>query len=306
MGLLIYFLFVILFIYGYYLSYKNKVSNVFVGIAFVLMIFEFIAVLGESSYTGYPIEHFSVKGMYYIGVLFYYIGYFIWSIIALLLVYIPILVNKKKFKNQQKGSKDTEKEDEQPTQLIDKLEDNDVKDEQHRNIMYCVNCGKETGIEDKYCKYCGKKILNDNQKNSVDRVKNDNSALSMKYYDFFKKWYLPFIVIINLLIIISNLLNFESMDLIVLLIIDVILYLALPIKLISVLEKKEKFGFFLLIIFFILDYIVKVLFGTINFFENDSENGFFIYAIILIVIYGIWFVPNMIYFVKRRYLFINE
>lgn len=253
MGLLIYLIFAILFIYGCYLVNKNKINESFEVVGFFLMTVQLLSVLGniELQYSGYPIEEFSSKGWYYIGVIAYYIGYFMFSIIALLLVYIPILTNKKRIKDN-------------------------------------------------------KEILNDNQENTTDRVENYNPGLSMKYYNFFKKWYLPFVVIINFLIIISNLLNFEDMDLVVLLMINVILYVALPIKLVSVLEKKEKFGFFLLMSFFILDYIVKVIFGTINCFEADPENRFFIYVSTLIGTYGIWFVPNIIYFAKRRYLFINE
>ena len=124
MGLLIYFVFLGIFAYGFKLADKNKVSNVFVGIAFVLMIFEFMAVLGDINiqYKGYPIEHFSTKVMYYIAVLFYYIGYLIWSIIALLLVYIPILVNKKKLSKKEIETTNTKNEDKQLLELIGKLE----------------------------------------------------------------------------------------------------------------------------------------------------------------------------------------
>ncbi len=176
--------------------------------------------------------------------------------------------------------------------------------------MYCSNCGKETDTEDKYCKYCGKKLLKDNNKNNETEIeeKDSTSSISMKYLNFFAKWYLPFVVIVNFIIICGNF-NFNNeidTTLLCTFILYLILYIAIPIKLISGIEKKEKFGFFLLISFFILDYLIKLIVGINMYLQtNIIDEYFIIYTFILLLIYAIWYIPNIIYFAKRKKVFTN-
>ncbi len=175
--------------------------------------------------------------------------------------------------------------------------------------MYCTNCGKATNNKDKYCKYCGQKISNKEQENIENATEEKTtSALSMKYFNFFKKWYLPFVVIINILSVCANFNFHDGVDMdmkLFLFIFNSILYIAIPIKLINVMDKKERFGFFLLMAFLSLDYIVKIIFGTILFTEIDIEIDFLASIIILTLFYGIWYIPNMIYFCKRKNVFTN-
>ncbi len=162
--------------------------------------------------------------------------------------------------------------------------------------MYCTNCEKEINKSDNFCNYCGK---------ANSKINENDNTFSMKYFDFFKTWYLGFIIIINLISIIGNITNLQDVQNIQLFIINIILYIALPIKLVCDLDKKSKFIFFLLMCFFILDYFFRILFGAIQCIVNNGETSFIIYLFILVLVYGIWYIPNFIYFIKRRSLFIN-
>lgn len=169
--------------------------------------------------------------------------------------------------------------------------------------MYCTNCGKETAKEDNFCNYCGTAT---NKRNSeTEEMKKDDNAFSMRYFDFFKSWYLGFVIIVNFITIVGNDINFEDIQIIQLFIINMILYVAIPIKLVCDLDKKSKFIFYLLMAFFILDYALRIVVGTMSCVENDSETSFIIYLLLLTLIYGVWYIPNLTYFVKRRGLFVN-
>ena len=98
MGIFIFLILLGIFIYGVIVSNRKKLSSVPSTIALFLMIFQLLSVLGDINltYCGLPAEEFSSNIAFYLAFIFYYIGYFIWSIIALLLVYIPIILNKNK------------------------------------------------------------------------------------------------------------------------------------------------------------------------------------------------------------------
>ena len=90
------------------------------------MLLQFLSVLDNINipYTGYPKESYNFEFMYYIGIVFFYIGYFIWSLIALALVYIPIFIKNKKEQNNNSNLQDSNKDDEDLNSLINKLEKN--------------------------------------------------------------------------------------------------------------------------------------------------------------------------------------
>lgn len=98
MGIFIFLILLGLFIYGVVISNRENLSSVPPAIALFLMLFQLLSVLGDIdlTYYGLGIDEFNSNIAFYIAFIFYYIGYFIWSIIALLLVYIPIIFNKNK------------------------------------------------------------------------------------------------------------------------------------------------------------------------------------------------------------------
>lgn len=167
--------------------------------------------------------------------------------------------------------------------------------------MYCSSCGKEIGEDEKFCKYCGSSIHKNIQNNENDTIK-----IGMKYFNFYSKFYLSFIIIINML----SFVNFSGIEewniyTYAILVIDIMLYILLPMKLLNDLRKKTKFIYKLLLAFLLLDYIFKVITVSFTIYINHPESSLIEYIFLSISIFGIWFVPNLIYFIKRKKFFIN-
>lgn len=164
--------------------------------------------------------------------------------------------------------------------------------------MYCRNCGKEVLKEDNFCKFCG------------EQLHEKEAKMSLKWFGFFSKVYLPIIIFFNIIIIIpqiSNIIeiNYFDMPSVLIIILNIILYIIIPIFIYSKLSNSEQIGITMLITFLCLDYFVKCLLTPAYITTQYSEN-FFIYFILTAIIYSFWFVPNIIYFFKRRNLFIEE
>ena len=99
MGLIIYLIVVLLCIYGTHLGHKKDISYNYIDtIVIILLVVQLLSILGDINipYSGYPLEFFSSEFAYYIAVSFFYIGYFFLSIVALLLIYIPIFIHSNK------------------------------------------------------------------------------------------------------------------------------------------------------------------------------------------------------------------
>lgn len=171
--------------------------------------------------------------------------------------------------------------------------------------MYCSNCGKELKNNDKFCKYCGKAVEGYIQNENIN-TENNRKDLGMKYFNFFSKFYLSFIIIINILTLFSfsgmkewNIYTYS------ILIIDIALYIIIPIKLLNDLPKKTRFIYILLISFILIDYLYKVITVSFTTYINYPNSSLIEYALISIFMLGIWFIPNIIYFIKRKDVFIN-
>lgn len=173
--------------------------------------------------------------------------------------------------------------------------------------MYCTKCGKIINKQDAYCKYCGKKAsINEQDTDEIEVKRKEKDAVSMKYFDFFKKWYLGFVIVINTIIVFGYINNIKDIYSIATLMIYIILYITIPIKLMDGLKEKEKFTFYLLISFFMVDYIFRIVQGTILCYEYSNKTDLLLYIIILTLVYGIWYIPNIIYFTKRKMCFNNK
>ncbi len=97
MGIIILIIIYTLFIYGIRIVNKKNISVKFVSIAIFFLIIQLFSVLDDPNihYEGLDISKFFHRFYFYIAFVFYYIGYFIWSVIALLIIYIPIINNRK-------------------------------------------------------------------------------------------------------------------------------------------------------------------------------------------------------------------
>lgn len=172
--------------------------------------------------------------------------------------------------------------------------------------MYCTNCGKEIKREYKFCKNCGSNINIEEQNEITNAAIEKEKNISMKYFKFFSTIYLGIIIILNIFTL-SKYRNIEIVNVYIFLqlLLEIILYIMLPIKLLYELPKKTKFIYKLLLGFLILDYIYKVMLASINCYYKNEYINITIYIILSTIMYAIWYVPNIIYFIKRKSIFIN-
>lgn len=160
------------------------------------------------------------------------------------------------------------------------------------------------------CKKCGKECLESELTNSLceDCVRNEDMP-PLKWFNFFCKIYLPIIIILNFIfglpaiaqIIETNNYNFINISYIIL---SIVLYIIIPILAYSKVEKSKETSYRLILLFLICDYICKVLFTSATTTVNYGGN-IFTYIALCTLIYAIWFVPNIVYFIKRRNYFLN-
>lgn len=169
--------------------------------------------------------------------------------------------------------------------------------------MYCRNCGKELEDTDKFCKYCGIDINNFTKNNLKDKLEDN---ISMRYFKFFVSTMLTIIIIINILSLFSFI-QVKKWDFytISLLLLQILLYVVLPLKLKKDLPKRTTFSFGFLIAFLILDYIYKVIMVSLDTYLKFFNTDLITNVLVALILYGCWFIPNLIYFFKRKRLFIN-
>ena len=160
------------------------------------------------------------------------------------------------------------------------------------------------------CKKCGKECLESELTNGlcIDCIKNEDIP-SLKWFNFFYRIYLPIVIILNFIFAIPQVsqivetdnYNFINISYIIL---CIVLYIIIPILAYSKVEKSKETGYRLILLFLICDYICKVLFTSATTTVNYGGN-IFTYIALCTLIYAIWFVPNIVYFIKRRNYFLN-
>lgn len=146
-------------------------------------------------------------------------------------------------------------------------------------------------------------------KNKTNINSKEIKEKSMKYYNFFTKYILTIIVIINIIAIIANIQYVQATQdytVGISILINIILHVIIPIQLKDKLTLKEKSGYIFIIIFFILDYIYNIIVASGNMCMNNCDGKFITYMIIFTIIYSVWYIPNLIYFIKRKEIFANK
>ncbi len=133
--------------------------------------------------------------------------------------------------------------------------------------------------------------------------------ISMKYYNIFTKYILAIIVIVNIigtLINVSYIQNTQDYSIGIFVIASLIIRIIIPIQLKDKLTLRKKTGYKLVIIYLVLDYIYSIIFSLRNIYVNNPiffDEELNIYIIIASILYGIWYIPNLIYFIKRKNIF---
>ena len=160
------------------------------------------------------------------------------------------------------------------------------------------------------CKKCGKECMESELTNGLceDCVRNKDMP-PLKWFNFFCKIYLPIIIILNFIfglpsiaqIVESENYNFYNVSYVVL---YISLYIIIPLSAYLKVEKNKETGYRFIVLFLICDYVCKVLFTSATTTVNYGGN-IFTYIALCTLIYAIWFVPNIVYFIKRRNYFFN-
>lgn len=209
--------------------------------------------------------------------------------------------------------------------------------------MICRKCNHEFMQTDNlyFCPKCGNEINEANYSETSNAVKNDTAyhvnpmllstwdsinGKSIKWFKFFTKYLMPIIVIGSIgsflnetkEIILQNENSNLSIEIIFILLLNIVL-LVLFIKSISPLKKLQKAGYILLNYFFKCSIILPaviiitlIFLPTIRYslslstvLSNDAFlNGLFLY-IGSNLTRLIFIIPNMVYFHKRKDMFVN-
>lgn len=160
------------------------------------------------------------------------------------------------------------------------------------------------------CKKCGKECMESELINGLCFECTENKNIpSLKWFNFFYRIYLPIVIILNFIFAIPQVsqiveadnYNFINISYIIL---CIVLYIIIPILAYSKVEKSKETGYRLILLFLICDYVCKVLFTSATTTVNYGGN-IFTYIALCTLIYAIWFVPNIVYFIKRRNYFLN-
>ena len=164
--------------------------------------------------------------------------------------------------------------------------------------MYCVKCGNKVKNTDIYCAKCGNKI---NQELSRDNTtdQEDSKAIPMLWYNFFTYVRLPLGIIISIfslflynysLFVYNKIaLGFFFISIAMIIFYCTTLYM---------LHTKNKDSMIYIVIQLILE-CISVSINSINYSYN------ILYGIIcFVLVFAIWFIPNYIYFKKRKNIFV--
>lgn len=209
--------------------------------------------------------------------------------------------------------------------------------------MYCRKCGKQIHDDSIFCEYCGEQIkrsneagitANDSSFAAIERNKevqtsnihssnnfNNYNTLSMKWFDFLIKFLLPvwfglgvlkdIIRFIALYINYGDIFYYISVKLYTVLLLSYIIGVRI-LQLYSYLQLKEykdigRKTFLIFIILFSLSSLMEYVFTfvlSIEFGPFDSLSyNLFVTGLAAIIVTPILFIPNYIYFNKRKHLF---
>lgn len=148
---------------------------------------------------------------------------------------------------------------------------------------------------------------------------NTEKEKSMKYCNFFYKIFLVLVLIWNIFALSFNLKDVGNISndkmwnvpliiFVVTVVIGNIFNILIAIKLKDELELKTRLGYKLVLVFFIFNYIYRIVISTLKLYTNNiiEIKDIEMYIAIYFILYSFWYIPNLIYFSKRKEVFIND
>lgn len=165
--------------------------------------------------------------------------------------------------------------------------------------MYCVKCGNKVRNDDLYCSKCGNKINREIIQDSND-YQEKIETFPMNWYKFFTYFRLPTGIALGIFSLTSyNYSTFAYNKIALgnfLINIAIIIFAGIALYMLHTKNKETM-------TFVVIQLIVECISICINsvYYSNNILSS--IISLIFIVI--IWFIPNYIYFSKRKNLFVN-
>ena len=178
--------------------------------------------------------------------------------------------------------------------------------ERPTTIVYCRKCGSKMLLTDNFCPNCGLNVHDDVlQKYANTNVKAGNK-LPMDWWKFWEYFILPASMLLYFISIIK-MLFIEPINTIDPIICTFIVLIYMAVTYCFFIYRQSNAGFYIMIVYLALSTLIGASVNTtfIEIFSNEmySDDYLLIIFCMLIIHTVAWFLPNCIYFKKRKNYF---
>lgn len=189
----------------------------------------------------------------------------------------------------------------------DDMSENDMLvQERPTTIVYCRKCGSKMLLTDNFCPNCGLNVHDGVlQEHANTNVKAENK-LPMDWWKFWEYFILPASMLLYFISIIK-MLFIEPISTIDPIIYNFIVFIYMAVTYCFFIYRKNDAGFYIMIVYLALSTLIGASVNTtfIEIFSNEmySDDYLLIIFCMLIIHTVAWFLPNYIYFKKRKNYF---
>lgn len=178
--------------------------------------------------------------------------------------------------------------------------------ERPTTIVYCRKCGSKMLLTDNFCHNCGLNV-HDNilQEHANTNVKAENK-LPMDWWKFWEYFIFPASMLLYFISIIK-MLFIESISTVDPILCNFIVLIYMAVTYCFFIYRQSNVGFYIMIVYLALSTLVGASINTtfLEIFSNEmySDDYLLIIFCMLIIHTVAWFLPNYIYFKKRKNYF---
>lgn len=180
--------------------------------------------------------------------------------------------------------------------------------ERPTTIVYCRKCGNKMLLTDNFCPNCGLNVHDDD----IYRYTNTNTntqtqdKLSMEWWKFWEYFILPASMLLYFISIIK-MLFIDQPNTVDPILYNFIVFIFIAITYCFFINRKNNMGFYIMVAYLVFSTLIGALVNTtfIEIFSDRMYSDEYLLVIfcILIVHTLAWFLPNYIYFKKRKNYF---